>query len=52
MLVAYGVGRRSGRKRAERNAGAPREHGDPECVNYRLFCENYGSCDGQTCEYE
>ena len=23
-----------------------------ECINYNLFCRNFGSCDGQVCEYE
>lgn len=21
-----------------------------ECINYELFCKNFGSCDGQVCE--
>ena len=25
---------------------------DETCVNYALFCRSFGSCDGQTCEYE
>ena len=22
-----------------------------ECTNFELFCKNFGSCDGQKCEY-
>ena len=22
-----------------------------DCVNYRLFCQAFGSCDGQECEF-
>lgn len=52
-IVAYKVGKRAGRKRAERRArdSAERE-GHPDCVNYASFCENYGSCDGMTCEFD
>ena len=24
---------------------------DPECLNYESFCKNFGSCDGQECDY-
>ena len=55
-LVAYKVGKRRGRRKAERVA--EREeladfHDDidrEDCVNYYVFCKNFGSCDGQVCE--
>lgn len=50
MLLAYGVGRRRGRKQGRAGAPAMPDFRDPECVNYELFCRNYGSCDGQVCE--
>lgn len=24
----------------------------PNCLNYALFCREFGSCDGQECEYD
>ena len=52
-IVAYKIGKRAGRKRAERRAEANNDHeGHPDCVNYASFCENYGSCDGMTCEFD
>lgn len=31
----------------------PRRSGkrNVDCLNYASFCQNFGSCDGQTCEY-
>ena len=26
--------------------------GTSDCLNYDRFCAAFGSCDGQTCEYE
>ena len=52
-IVAYKIGKRAGRKRAERRALSDEHHeGHPDCVNYESFCKNYGSCDGMTCEFE
>ena len=53
-IIAYKVGKRSGRRKAERNQDEPEgpDERDPECLNYASFCLNYGSCDGMACEYE
>lgn len=52
-IVAYKIGTRAGRKRAERRAALDDNvEGDPECLNFDSFCRNYGSCDGMVCEYE
>lgn len=48
--VAYKVGKSRGQKRAERSSRTDTR--DPNCINYQMFCANYGSCDGQTCEYQ
>lgn len=51
-ILAYKVGRNRGRKQgyrlAEYDSGTLPERED--CVNYHLFCKNFGSCDGQICE--
>lgn len=47
--VAYKVGKSRG-KRSARNASFSGTR-DPDCINYQMFCSNYGSCDGQVCEY-
>lgn len=55
-FVAYKVGKRHGRRKAERVAERDEladfhDDGDREdCVNYHVFCKNFGSCDGQVCE--
>lgn len=55
-IVAYRVGRRQGRRKAERLAEREEsaEFDDDidreDCVNYHVFCKNFGSCDGQVCE--
>lgn len=44
-------GRRAERRRAEQERMTHDER-DPDCVNYAMFCMTFGSCDGQTCEYD
>jgi hypothetical protein len=40
------------RKRKKgRKVGASGKRNE-DCLNYASFCRNFGSCDGQTCEYE
>ena len=39
--------RRKRKKGASQRSGKRREN----CLNYQRFCESFGSCDGQTCEY-
>lgn len=52
-IVAYKIGKRAGRKKAERRAALDDDFGgDPECLNFDSFCSNYGSCDGMVCEYD
>jgi len=51
-LIAYKIGKRAGRKRAERASGQDDFEGHPDCINYESFCRNYGSCDGMPCEFE
>lgn len=50
-VVAYKFGKSRGRRKAERDYDAP-DARDPNCVNYPIFCRQYGSCDGQKCEYD
>jgi hypothetical protein len=51
-LVAYKLGKSRG-KRKERNSQSEAEDSrDPDCINYSMFCRQFGSCDGQKCEYE
>jgi len=50
-VVAYKVGKSRGRRRAERDAPDTPDARDPDCLNYAIFCRQYGSCDGQRCEY-
>lgn len=47
--VAYRIGKSQG-KRLEKNSRPDTR--DPDCINYSSFCETYGSCDGQRCEYQ
>lgn len=51
-IVAYKVGKSRGRRKAERNYPEAEDSRDPDCLNYSVFCRQYGSCDGQKCEYE
>lgn len=52
-IVVYKVGKSVGKRRGRREARASLpDQRDINCVNYARFCENYGSCDGQVCEYE
>lgn len=48
-VVAYKIGKRRGRREEQNSAPDAR---DVNCINFARFCENYGSCDGQVCEYE
>ena len=53
--LAYRVGKKRGRNAARRDAEdrmSDNDERDPDCINYTMFCKNYGSCDGQTCEYD
>lgn len=50
-VVAYKVGKSRGRKK-ERKNNQPVDVRDPDCLNYSIFCRQFGSCDGQKCEYE
>ena len=40
--------------RKRKKGAKPRRSGkrNVDCLNYASFCETFGSCDGQTCEYE
>jgi len=40
-----------GRKRIKGKKPRRSSKSNPECINYQLFCKNFGSCDGQKCEY-
>lgn len=51
-VVAYKVGKSRGRRKAERDNSESSDVRDPDCVNYPIFCRQFGSCDGQKCEYE
>lgn len=56
--VAYRIGRRVQRSHEPRpqryNQCIPQflHDDEPECIHFASFCRNYGSCDGQVCEYE
>jgi len=59
-LIVYGFGKRRGRKKTERSLGRNFASGldsmsragmNPECVNFAVFCDAYGSCDGEVCEF-
>ena len=51
-IVAYKLGRRAGRRgEARRATNVDRDDRDPDCINFDMFCKNYGSCDGMTCEF-
>jgi hypothetical protein len=49
-VVAYKVGKSRGRRKEARSRAE--DSRDPDCLNYSSFCRQYGSCDGQKCEYE
>jgi hypothetical protein len=51
-LITYQVGKRRGKRKAQRAYSETKPDGNPKCVNYYSFCLNYGSCDGMECEYE
>lgn len=55
-VIAYKIGKRRGRRKAERQmrqAESPVfDERDPVCLNYQSFCVNFGSCNGMKCEYE
>jgi hypothetical protein len=50
--IIYKLGKRRGRKSVPppvlNNFPNPRVY---NCVNYKRFCEQYGSCAGQKCEF-
>jgi hypothetical protein len=48
-IVAYKLGKRSGRRDSE--TVVVHDDRDPECLNYESYCKNYGSCNGQKCDY-
>lgn len=52
--IAYSVGRRHGRRKAERRGASEARNEGPvggeDCANYHRFCKNFGGCDGQVCE--
>ena len=48
--IAYKVGKRRGERDTE--VVYVNDSRDPECLNYESFCKNFGSCDGQECEYD
>jgi hypothetical protein len=49
-VVAYKVGKSRGRRKESRSS--KEDTRNPDCLNYSVFCRQYGSCDGQKCEYE
>jgi hypothetical protein len=49
-IIAYKVGKRRGSRDSE--TVVVHDSRDPECLNYESFCKNFGSCDGQECEYD
>ncbi len=52
-LVVYSIGKRRGRRKAQRGAVPDCvDTRDEGCSNYVAFCRSYGSCDGMECEYE
>lgn len=51
-VVAYKLGKSSRRRKSEKNRPELPDSRDPDCINYPIFCRQYGSCDGQKCEYE
>ena len=51
-VVAYKVGKSRGRNNAERSRPEAEDSRDPDCVNYSIFCRQFGSCNDQQCEYE
>lgn len=48
--IAYKVGKRRGERDSE--VVYVSDNRDPVCLNYESFCKNFGSCDGQECEYD
>lgn len=53
-VIFYQLGKRRGRIQTERNTQPViiNDTRDTECANYERFCKNFGSCDGQECEYD
>ena len=49
-IIAYKIGKSRGKRASKvvlENDGR-----DPECLDYESFCKNFGSCDGQKCDYD
>mgnify|MGYP006893285223 CR=1 FL=1 len=49
-IVAYKLGKRSGKR--DSDVVVVNDRRNPECLNYESYCKNYGSCNGQECDYE
>ena len=49
-IIAYKIGKRCGERDSE--TVFVHDDRDPVCLNYESFCKNFGSCDGQECEYD
>ena len=48
-VVAYKLGKRSCKR--DSDVVVVNDRRDPECLNYDSYCKNYGSCNGQKCDY-
>lgn len=48
-VVAYKLGKRGGRR--DSKEVVVHDSRDPECLNYESYCKNFGSCNGQKCDY-
>ena len=54
-LISYKIGKSRGKKTARKEHAERQQQydeRDPDCLNYAIFCRNFGSCDGQQCEYD
>lgn len=50
-LVAYKLGKSRGKRKERSSQSEAADSRDPDCINYSMFCRQFGSCDGQKCEY-
>jgi hypothetical protein len=50
-LITYQIGKSRGRRKSEKERPLAADSRDPDCLNYSIFCRQFGSCDGQKCEY-
>lgn len=48
-----GIGMDGIRRKRRKGRGKPRDSSKrkADCLNYAMFCREFGSCDGQECEY-